>query len=73
MSGNLADRFAGLPHLLAGHLLLSVSALVIGIAISVPLVIAAPIFDGQRRQENIVRVKIAPCPRRYPDASHCHR
>jgi osmoprotectant transport system permease protein len=38
---NLADRFAELPDLLAGHLLLSVSALVIGIAISVPLGIAA--------------------------------
>ncbi len=38
---NLADRFAELPDLLAGHLLLSVSALVIGIAVSVPLGIAA--------------------------------
>ena len=38
---NLADRLAELPDLLAGHLLLSVSALVIGIAISVPLGIAA--------------------------------
>ena len=38
---NLADRFAELPDLLAGHLLLSVSALVIGIAISVPLGSAA--------------------------------
>ncbi len=41
MSSNLADRFAELPQLLAGHLLLSVSALVIGIAISIPLGIAA--------------------------------
>ena len=41
MTSNLADRFAELPQLLAGHLLLSVSALVIGIAISVPLGIAA--------------------------------
>jgi len=41
MTGNLADRFAELPDLLAGHLLLSVSALVIGIVISVPLGIAA--------------------------------
>jgi len=38
---NLADRFAELPDLLAGHLLLSVSALVIGIAISLPVGIAA--------------------------------
>ncbi len=38
---NLADRFAELPDLLAGHLLLSVSALAIGIAVSVPLGIAA--------------------------------
>lgn len=38
---NLADRLAELPDLLAGHLLLSVSALVIGISISVPLGIAA--------------------------------
>ena len=41
MTSNLADRFAELPQLLAGHLLLSVSALVVGIAISVPLGIAA--------------------------------
>jgi osmoprotectant transport system permease protein len=41
MNSNLADRFAELPYLLAGHLLLSVSALLIGIAISVPLGIAA--------------------------------
>jgi osmoprotectant transport system permease protein len=41
VTGNLADRFAELPQLLAGHLLLSVSALVIGIVISVPLGIAA--------------------------------
>ena len=41
MTSNLADRFAELPNLLAGHLLLSVSALVIGIAISIPLGIAA--------------------------------
>ncbi len=41
MTENLADRFAELPHLLAGHLLLSVSALVIGIVISVPLGVAA--------------------------------
>jgi osmoprotectant transport system permease protein len=41
VTSNLADRFAELPQLLAGHLLLSVSALVVGIAISVPLGIAA--------------------------------
>lgn len=41
MTSNLADRFAELPQLLAGHLLLSVSALVIGIVVSVPLGIAA--------------------------------
>lgn len=37
MSPNLAALAAELPGLLAGHLLLSMSALVIGIAISVPL------------------------------------
>ncbi len=41
MTGNLSDRLAELPELLAGHLLLSVSALVIGVVISVPLGIAA--------------------------------
>lgn len=41
MTENLANRLAELPNLLAGHLLLSVSALVIGIAISIPLGIAA--------------------------------
>ena len=41
MSDNLSARFAELPDLLAGHLLLSVSALVIGIAVSIPLGIAA--------------------------------
>jgi osmoprotectant transport system permease protein len=40
MTSNLAERFAELPHLLGGHLLLSVSALAIGIAISVPLGVA---------------------------------
>ena len=46
---NLADRFAELPDLLAGHLLLTVSALIIGIAVSVPLGIAVtrhPRFRG---------------------------
>jgi osmoprotectant transport system permease protein len=38
---NLSARFAELPDLLAGHLLLTVSALVIGIAVSIPLGIAA--------------------------------
>ena len=41
MIQNLSERFAELPVLLAGHLLLSVSALAIGIAVSVPLGIAA--------------------------------
>jgi osmoprotectant transport system permease protein len=41
VTGNLSDRFAELPQLLAGHLLLSVSALAIGVLISVPLGIAA--------------------------------
>lgn len=41
MNENLSARFAELPDLLAGHLLLSVSALVIGIALSIPLGIAA--------------------------------
>jgi osmoprotectant transport system permease protein len=41
MTNNIADRFAELPDLLAGHLLLSVSALVIGVVVSVPLGIAA--------------------------------
>ena len=46
---NLADRFAELPDLLAGHLLLSVSAVAIGIAISVPLGIAATRHPRLRR------------------------
>lgn len=41
MTSNFADRLAELPHLLSGHLLLSVTALAIGIGISVPLGIAA--------------------------------
>lgn len=41
MSGNIAARFAELPDLLAGHLVLSVSALLVGIAVSIPLGIAA--------------------------------
>jgi osmoprotectant transport system permease protein len=41
MSSNLADRCAELPQLLAGHLLLSVSALALGLAISIPVGIAA--------------------------------
>jgi osmoprotectant transport system permease protein len=41
VSSNLADRFAELPQLLAGHLLLSVAALAIGLVISIPLGIAA--------------------------------
>jgi osmoprotectant transport system permease protein len=41
VTSNLAELFAELPHLLAGHLLLSVSALLIGIVVSVPLGIAA--------------------------------
>jgi osmoprotectant transport system permease protein len=41
VTNNLADRFAELPELLAGHLLLSVTALAIGIVVSVPIGIAA--------------------------------
>jgi osmoprotectant transport system permease protein len=41
MNDNIAARFAELPDLLAGHLLLTVSALAIGIAISIPLGVAA--------------------------------
>lgn len=37
MNANLAERFAELPDLLGGHLVLSLSALVIGIMISLPL------------------------------------
>ena len=48
MTGNIADRFAELPQLLAGHLLLSVTALAIGISISVPLGIAATRYQRLR-------------------------
>jgi osmoprotectant transport system permease protein len=41
MSANLGARLAELPDLLAGHLLLTVTALAIGITISIPLGIAA--------------------------------
>ena len=41
MNDNIAARFAELPDLLAGHLLLLVSALLIGIAVSIPLGVAA--------------------------------
>jgi len=41
MNPNISARFAELPDLLAGHLLLTVSALVIGIAVSIPLGILA--------------------------------
>jgi osmoprotectant transport system permease protein len=41
MSDSLAELFADLPYLLGGHLLLSVSAIGIGVAISVPLGVAA--------------------------------
>ncbi|WP_417480892.1 glycine betaine ABC transporter substrate-binding protein [Maricaulis sp.] len=41
MSGNFAERWAELPHLLAGHVLLSLAAIFVGMAISVPLGIYA--------------------------------
>ncbi len=41
MNPNLSARFAELPDLLSGHLLLTVSALAIGIAVSIPLGIVA--------------------------------
>lgn len=37
MSGNLAERFAELPDLLSAHVILSLAAILTGIAISVPL------------------------------------
>ena len=36
MSRGLTDLFADLPYLLGGHLLLSISAVLIGVLISVP-------------------------------------
>tara|TARA_R110000868_G_scaffold545_4_gene4061 strand:+ start:16237 stop:17793 length:1557 start_codon:yes stop_codon:yes gene_type:complete len=41
MNANLAERWAELPHLLSGHVLLSLSAILVGMAISVPLGIYA--------------------------------
>ena len=41
MSANFAERWAELPHLLAGHVLLSLAAIAVGMAISVPLGIYA--------------------------------
>ena len=43
MSENFAERWAELPHLLSGHVLLSLAAILAGMAISVPLgIYAAP-------------------------------
>ncbi|WP_412545739.1 ABC transporter permease/substrate-binding protein [Maricaulis sp. MIT060901] len=43
MNENLAERFNELPDLLSGHVLLSLSAILVGLAISLPLgVFAAP-------------------------------
>ncbi|MGK0266984.1 MAG: osmoprotectant transport system permease protein [Maricaulis sp.] len=43
MSANFAERWAELPHLLSGHVLLSLAAILVGMAISVPLgIYAAP-------------------------------
>ena len=43
MSENFAERWAELPHLLSGHVLLSLAAIFVGMAISVPLgIYAAP-------------------------------
>ena len=43
MSENFAERWAELPHLLSGHVLLSLAAICVGMAISVPLgIYAAP-------------------------------
>lgn len=41
MNANLVERFAELPHLLSGHVLLSMSAILVGLAISLPLGIQA--------------------------------
>ena len=35
MSGNFAERWAELPHLLSGHVLLSLAAIFVGMAMSV--------------------------------------
>ncbi len=43
MNANLQERFAELPDLLSGHLLLSLAAIAVGIALSLPLgIYAAP-------------------------------
>ncbi len=41
MTANLAERFAELPHLLSGHVLLSMGAILVGLGISLPLGIHA--------------------------------
>ncbi len=41
MSSNLAERWAELPDLLAGHMLLSLAAILVGLSISLPLGILA--------------------------------
>tara|TARA_R110000868_G_scaffold86206_2_gene241825 strand:- start:7846 stop:9414 length:1569 start_codon:yes stop_codon:yes gene_type:complete len=41
MSSNFDERLAELPHLLSGHVLLSLSAIAVGIAVSIPLGIHA--------------------------------
>ena len=51
MNVNLAERWAELPDLLAGHVLLSLSAILVGLAISLPLGIHAA---GRRRLAGVV-------------------
>lgn len=55
MNANLAERLAELPHLLSAHVILSMTALVCGIAVSVPLGIVA----AQRPGLSAVTLNIA--------------
>ena len=55
MNANLSERLAELPDFLAGHLLLSVAAIVVGVAISLPL----GVFAASRPAVSVWTLNIA--------------
>ena len=55
MNDNLAERFGELPDFLAGHLLLSVAAIAVGVAISLPL----GVFAASRPRVSSITLNIA--------------
>ena len=54
MSDRLAQHFDDLPHLLGGHLLLSISAVLVGVLISVPL--GAMATRNERMRQGVLTV-----------------